>query len=204
MARRRPAPPVSPPESLAAPYRLARAARRAPLLRLAMLALALAGAPMLFATGTLVANAPRDLSAAVWGIISYTRWPQPPVPLRVCVLGATQHAEAIARTAEWAAPQLEVAFPQIILAHAADACDVVHVGHLADDERVTLIQSLVGRPVLSIGEGDDFCSAGGMFCIDTSDGGLRFGANLDALSRSPLRVNPQVLRLGRELNGGRS
>ncbi|MFN3984779.1 MAG: YfiR family protein [Rhodocyclaceae bacterium] len=203
MARRRSAPPAV-PVSLAAPGRLARATRGAPLLRLAMLALALAGAPLLFATSTLIAGTPRDLSAAVWGIISYTRWPQPPVPLRVCVLGSTRHAEAIARTAEWAAPQLEVAFPQITLAHAADACDVVHVGHLADDERLALIHSLVGRPVLSIGEGDDFCSAGGMFCIDTSDGGLRFGANLDALSRSPLRVNPQVLRLGRELNGRRS
>jgi hypothetical protein len=51
--------------------------------------------------------------------------------------------------------------------------------------------------VLLLGEGADFCSDGGMFCLEPGAGASRFGANLDAIARSGLRVNPLVLRIAR-------
>jgi hypothetical protein len=48
-----------------------------------------------------------------------------------------------------------------------------------------------------IGEGAEFCSDGGMFCLDAGTTAARFTVNLDAVARSGLRVNPSVLLIAR-------
>ena len=58
-----------------------------------------------------------------------------------------------------------------------------------------LLTTFVNRPVLTIGHGEDFCSFGGMFCLQSTEAGERIQANLDSISRSGLRINPQLLRL---------
>uniref|UniRef100_UPI003137AACB YfiR family protein n=1 Tax=Variovorax sp. YR752 TaxID=1884383 RepID=UPI003137AACB len=50
-------------------------------------------------------------------------------------------------------------------------------------------------------EGADFCSDGGMFCLEPAAPSVRFGANLDAIARSGLRVHPMVLRIARGTPG---
>jgi len=63
-----------------------------------------------------------------------------------------------------------------------------------------LLSAISGQPVLSIGEHQEFCSLGGMFCLDLNDPkGVTFSTNLDAISRSKVRINPQVLRLAERL-----
>ena len=64
-----------------------------------------------------------------------------------------------------------------------------------------LLQSTVGRPVLMIGEGQEFCTDGGMFCLQPAASELGFAVNLDAVARSGLRVNPRVLRMARQTTG---
>lgn len=145
------------------------------------------------------------VGAIVWGIVSYTRWPQPPQPLRVCIAGTTTHEDDIRSASTWTTPERSSEIRALAEAEdPAARCDLVYVGTLAPDTTVTLIGQLAGKAVLSIGEGKEFCSVGGMFCLDTATLGddqaaPRFGANLDAISRSGLRVSPQVLRLSREL-----
>ena len=60
------------------------------------------------------------------------------------------------------------------------------------------LAQLTGRPVLTMGEGAEFCSSGGLFCLvpRPAGHGLRVEVNLDAVARSGLHVHPQVLKIG--------
>ncbi len=161
------------------------------------------------ATNAAAAPLPEEqlaVGATAWGIISYTRWPAVPNPLRVCVIGQTANAEAIRRFSDLVASE-RASVVRVLSEdeNPANACDVTYIGQLDQSTLARLIRQITGRPVLSIGESSDFCSAGGMFCLDavhTSGEAVRFSVNLDAITRSELRVNPQVLRLSRQLQKG--
>lgn len=81
-------------------------------------------------------------------------------------------------------------------------CDMVYfAGQQAEAIRPQLRQ-LVGWPVITLGDYPEFCSDGGLFCLDPVGGtSLRFHVNLDSIARSHLHVNPQVLRLVRPREG---
>jgi YfiR/HmsC-like len=142
-----------------------------------------------------------DVATTVVGIVHFARWPDRPATLHLCV------ADADARTAD----ELAHAFAQAggderkvivtsrsLSGSAADAlldCQVLYVGAAAPDTyRPTLVR-MAGRPILTIGAGDDFCSFGGLFCVERSGDATRIKANLDSIAGSGLRVNPQLLRL---------
>ncbi|MDR1661694.1 MAG: YfiR family protein [Azoarcus sp.] len=136
----------------------------------------------------------------IWGIISYTRWPGERESLRICLPSGHARAAAIRESAK------VIDLGQKIVVRsmppdAASACDVVYFPTMADDETSRLLKNLIGAPVLTIGEGGAFCTMGGMFCLlsgdDAKDGGVKFAANLDATSRSSLRISPQVLKLSK-------
>lgn len=166
---------------------------------------------------------PEDSARLLWGIVSYTRWPAPPVTLRLCLIGETPPADTLHPPAGPIMPEQ----PWSISVHdlpyrpppdspdnndshdAAEStpwsqqCEIVFAGELPSLQRRQLLQELTGQPVLTIGQGTDFCSDGGMFCLTRQHDQWRFGANLDAISRSPLRIHPQVLRLGRTAGADR-
>ncbi len=148
------------------------------------------------------ASAGRQLSTAaiVWGIIGYTRWPEPPQALRLCLIGDSEHGGTLHGAGDGHRPEYGVDVHEAVTAEdAAEHCDVLYVGKLSPEHLTSLIKLLTGRPVLTIGEEHDFCSFGGMFCLDDRPDRKNFAANLDAISRSGLRVNPQVLRLTEQL-----
>lgn len=138
--------------------------------------------------------------AMVWGIVGYTRWPRMPEPLRLCFAGPTRYGDAVRRASDWIPPERSCVFIELEAGmDPGAACDLVYVGRLPPETLKGLVVQLAGKPVLSVGESVDFCSAGGMFCFNGQDPSSGFSANLDAISRSGLRVNPQVLRLSRQL-----
>ena len=140
------------------------------------------------------------VGAMVWGIVGYTRWPRIPEPLRVCFSGASRYGDAVRSTSDWIPPERSSVFIELEAGiNPGTACDLVYVGRLPPEVLKGLVVQLAGKPVLTLGESLDFCSVGGMFCFYGQDPSSGFSANLDAISRSGLRVNPQVLRLSRQL-----
>ncbi|GHT82431.1 hypothetical protein FACS1894116_07610 [Betaproteobacteria bacterium] len=148
-------------------------------------------------------------SMAIWGIINYTRWPQENDALKVCLLGESVHAEFIRRSAKVIQLRRAVVLQDIpATVDKIRACDVAYFGVMSAQQRTPLLRALTGLAVLTIGEGVDFCSAGGMFCLlpernDAGEGaneGL-FATNLDVISRSTLKITPRVLRLSRQMRG---
>lgn len=170
-------------------------ARRLVLLLAAWLACALAQAQAAAAQNPSVAT-------AVGGILSYTRWPAAVTSIRLCTLGRGAAIEEIQRSAEIGSAQRSVALRALTsVAQVRGACDAVYLAGQDAALGRELLKATAGQPVLVLGEGADFCSDGGMFCLEPTATSVRFGANLDAIARSGLRVHPMVLRIARGTPG---
>lgn len=139
-----------------------------------------------------------SVTTVVAGIVSYTRWPSQPPSIRFCTVGQGRGVDELLGAVDLGSAQRSV--PVRAATSDGDAwkeCDVIYFGALASSAMRDALQRAAGRPVLMIGEGAEFCSDGGMFCLDAGTTAARFTVNLDAVARSGLRVNPSVLLIAR-------
>lgn len=133
----------------------------------------------------------------VLGIISFTHWPTPPVRLRLCVTGRPNYAHGLVDTLQAGTTPLDVQRIRFDDPAIGAACDVVYSGFLNDDERQQVRAAVAGHPVLTISERNASCTTGSMFCLNVDDEPITFDINLDAVARSGVRVQPNVLKLAR-------
>lgn len=143
-----------------------------------------------------------SVATVVAGILSYTRWPAEAAPIRLCLLGRGSAIDEVRHSPEIGAAQRGVAVRTVGGAgQLRGACDAVYVGGADSAIGREVLKATAGQPMLVLGEGAEFCSDGGMFCLEPSATTVRFGANLDAIARSGLRVHPMVLRIARGTTG---
>lgn len=143
-----------------------------------------------------------NAAAVVAGILNFTQWPQGLRPIRVCVMGEGRAALALLVPGALGLPESSVAVRRSVVQPRLDeGCEVLYLGQTRAGLQTQLLAGLAEHPVLTIGEGAAFCSDGGMFCLESDDTPVRFGVNIDSISRSGLRVNPQVLWLARRSRG---
>ena len=83
-----------------------------------------------------------------------------------------------------------------------DACDVLFVGSWTDPELERLLARLDGTGVLTVGETEAFAERGGIIALVTEQARVRFVVNVDAVSRSPLKLSSKLLTLARIVKGG--
>ena len=133
----------------------------------------------------------------VLGIVSFTRWPSIPVRLHLCVTGRPDYAAGLTDTLQAGSTVLDVQRVRFDDPALGLACDVVYLGTLGDAQRARVRAALAGRPVLTIAEHDESCTAGAMFCLAVDGERVTFDINLDAVARSGVRVHPNVLNLAR-------
>ena len=126
----------------------------------------------------------------VQGILSYSRWPARPATIRLCIAGIPRHGGALAG----AGIQIVRGGPDL----AAGSCDALYLGPMPPAARAAVLARMRGRPVVTIDEADPGCGAGAMFCLAVGRGEIALEMNLDAVSRSGVRIDPRVLRLGRQ------
>lgn len=145
---------------------------------------------------------PRDpLASLVAGLLAYTSWPTPVNPVRLCIWGHERDVAGMQAAALSSSQRKVTVQHDIGVAQAAQRCDALYVALSASAAARNLAHALVGRPVLVIGEGLSYCAEGGMVCVATAERPLKFQANLDAIARSGLRMDPQALRIGRPAAG---
>lgn len=142
------------------------------------------------------------VAQAVKGIVSYVRWPQALQDPQLCVVGPTEYADALIMGAAVNPAERErwrirrVLLPDMV-AETEQGCASVYIGRLESVDQISLLKVLVGKPILSITEDIPQCNNGSLFCLRVADDRVGFEVNLDSVARSGLRVNPQVLKLGR-------
>lgn len=139
------------------------------------------------------------VARTVLGIVSFSRWPAIPDAYRLCAKGDPGNLRQL-----FDKPAL--VGDRRVVRSAADGgrapsladCDILYLGGgLSESQRRQWLALAVGNPVLTISEQDGVCGSGSMFCLDLRGEGVALLANLDAISRSGIRVNPRVLQLTR-------
>lgn len=142
-----------------------------------------------------------SVGETVKGIITYTRWPARLQQLRFCFIGESAHEAVILHRVLSLAPAGAISFQRFEAGRETlFGCDVAYIAEPgALDGDFAMARLADSKWILTIGEGEEFCSLGGMFCLSADSDGARFATNLDAISRSELKVNPLVLKLSRQL-----
>lgn len=141
-----------------------------------------------------------SVADTVRGILSYARWPDESRALRLCVTGKSTHGDGL--LAHGLLPLTQRAVTTLRVPVDTDIvtqCDALYVGDLDESSWRRLFSHIADKPVLTVCERSPICMIGGMFCldVDSTASGVPFEVNLDSVARSGVRVNPQVLRLGR-------
>lgn len=178
--------------------------------RAAVVRLMAAGALLGLPLGLLGAEPPRlaqsqlGVPGVVLGIIGYTAWPVANDVLQVCITRGAVEASEIVRQLPLQPGRRRL---EAVMVEANQrlppGCDVLFADGWSTAALREVLTELAFRPVLTVGRGPEFCTDGGMFCLEPDpQGGTRFEVNLDAIARSGLRVHPQVLRLARSAPRG--
>ncbi|MBA4502414.1 YfiR family protein [Marinobacterium marinum] len=146
------------------------------------------------------AEVANNFSYMIEGILSYSRWPDGITPSKACVVGSGTYKgllfnnEAISH--EWG-------YYDDVGSLSPDRCDILYIGVIDRESYTLLLSKFIGLPVLTISENDPECDAGSLICLNMDESRIRFRVNLDAVARSGIRIHPQVLKLGRELEAAR-
>jgi hypothetical protein len=148
-------------------------------------------------------DASTQIGHVVAGILSYARWPTPIKTYRFCTVGEVVYLHNGLKSLSQATSD-----PVSVRSLTGDEpswvadCDVLYIGGVKPALRGVLLSEAIGKPILTISEGDSVCAEPSMFCLAVQGGEVGLLANLDAISRSGIRINPKVLQLIRRRQGG--
>jgi len=132
----------------------------------------------------------------VKAIMEYARWNERRDPLTLCVVGPARHA---AQLGAWRmADGRQVQRRNVAAVTGALAgCDVLYLGQLAVPVQRQLTAAVRGRGVLTIAEADPGNTSEAMFAFTYQPTALSFRLNIDAVSRSGMKIDPRVLRVAK-------
>ncbi|POT56281.1 DUF4154 domain-containing protein [Citrobacter amalonaticus] len=163
-----------------------------------ILVLLLAGSP-LFAQDA--PEAAKSVRSMVSGIVSYTRWPALSGPPRLCIFSSSRFTSILGDSSNASLPYLPVIVhteQEALIAR----CDGFYFGNEPPALQVELANKYPSKALLLIAEQNAECIIGSAFCLIINNNEVRFAVNLDSLSRSGVRVNPDVLMLARNKKHG--
>ena len=128
----------------------------------------------------------KSVRSIVSGIVSYTRWPSLSGQPKLCIYATSHYTHALSEDQG----HNELPYTPVIVRNDREAlaatCDAVYFGTEPPAKQLELISQYQGRA----------------FCLIIDRGQVRFSVNLDALTRSGVRVNPDVLMLARNKQHG--
>lgn len=133
----------------------------------------------------------------VGSILEFTRWPTDRPVVRMCMAGAVAHGDQLGEISLTNGARIATVALAADEAAPAARCDALYLGSLDALVRQRLIAAVRGNAVVTIAEDDRDCAGGAMFCLLFAPQTLSFQLNIDAVSRSAVRVDPRVLRVAK-------
>jgi hypothetical protein len=129
------------------------------------------------------------------GFIQYIRWPGEGELRRwdVCVAPGQTIPDG-----EWPTARGRPIVVRALAANEApDRCQILDLTGLTAAQTRAMLDRTRRTPVVTIGDGEAFCTAGGVICTRTAAAGGGFEVNLSALQDAGLAASAQLLMLGR-------
>ncbi|WP_230513091.1 YfiR family protein [Paraburkholderia sejongensis] len=131
-------------------------------------------------------------------IISYARWPVQPDVYRLCIAGSTEYLrDMTVQTNAVAGRPVQMRDLDLRGEPLLSNCDVVYLGALPGEARKNLLAGSRQLKILTIEERGEDCTDTAMFSLRALGNRLSLKVNLDAIARSGIKINPNVLLLGR-------
>ncbi|MDQ3069462.1 MAG: YfiR family protein [Acidobacteriota bacterium] len=115
-------------------------------------------------------------------------------PIGICVVGADPFGETLDRAiAGETINGRPLRAIRIGAGQSWRACHIVYISRSEHGRLPATLDTYRTRPVVSVGEHDDFLAHGGIIRFRRDDKRLRFDVNLRAAERSGLRINSRLL-----------
>jgi hypothetical protein len=119
-----------------------------------------------------------EVKQIVLGIMSYTRWVPPPIPVQLCIVGSTKHASLLEHIDSNDAPNKIIVSKQNDLAPALSTqCDVIYFGDVPPNEQQRIIAARQNHPILVLSENNPSCELGSSFCLNLETSPITFTVN---------------------------
>ena len=146
-------------------------------------------------------NAERQITSAyVFNFCKFVDWPVDPGPLlKIAVLGDSDRAAEFNNIAGKSVRNSTLEIASVDTSLSPDWCQVVFIPADRAEEISAVLDSVAGKPVLTISEAEGFCDLGGMIEMANVRGKLRFSVNLAAADRAGLTISSQLLKMARRV-----
>lgn len=150
--------------------------------------------PVAMTVGAGAAGQAAATARMVRSFIDFTRWPSQPNPVSLCVVGPAGNAGQLDSLSTSDGRRVARRVVSVTALPGA-GCHVAYFGRLEPAALKQAVLSVRGKGVLTIAESDPACRSQAMFCVKPGGQTLGFAVNIDAVSRSGLKVDPRVLRM---------
>lgn len=140
-------------------------------------------------------------AAFLFNFAKFVEWPAdaftgPDDPLTICIWGNNPFDGALeTNIREKTVANRTFVTRDVANAAQAGKCQIVFVS-LSERKRVRLfLDAIKGRPILTVGEGEDFMASGGIINFKLDDSRVRIEIDLAAAERARLRISSKLLNL---------
>ena len=138
--------------------------------------------------------------AFVYNFISFTRWPAGVgSPLNLCVYGPDPFGESLDKLQGRGVADYTLAVRRISSVDALAGCQVVFISRSAIGNLPHVLDSLKGRPVLTMADTPGAVHQGVAINMTTEQDTIHFEANAAAARNSGLVLSSKLLRLATEV-----
>lgn len=142
-------------------------------------------------------NEARATAHMVKSVLEYTRWPQRPEIINLCVVGPARFGEGFPYgSLDNGVPIKRHSLRQLDPVAASD-CDALYLGKVEHERARQWIALARGSSVVTIAENDPQCISEAIICLIYGNNALSFQLNMDAVARSKVRIDPRIFRMSR-------
>ncbi|HYN08855.1 MAG TPA: YfiR family protein [Vicinamibacterales bacterium] len=164
-----------------------------------------AGAPFALLVSAQGVAEPQLKAAFLFNFVKFATWPEDLLPAGApIVLCATDDDIAASLESLVAGRSVDshaLVVKRVKLNASARGCAVLYAGRIDQRRAKELFTALDGTSVLTVGDAEDFATAGGMIGLFVDGGRMRFAINIGAVERTQVRLSAQLLNLAKIIKG---
>ena len=150
---------------------------------------------------------PSDIKAAfLFNFTRFVSWPDSPAeaPFLIGIVGTDPFEGQLATIlAGRSVGTRRIEVRTVEGAANAGGCQVVFLGLRQNGPLTEILRSVADKPVLTVGDGEAFCRAGGVIAFTLQDDKIKLCVNLEAAARAHLKVSSQLLKIATIVSGAR-
>ena len=139
----------------------------------------------------------------LYNFTKYVGWPAQAfdgagAPLAVCVLGADPFGVALDDTLRGEmVNERKLSARRVARVDEVRGCQVLFISDSEAHELPAILNVLRGKPILTVGEMDQFAEKGGMIHLRKVENKIRLEINEESAARAGLKISSQLLKLAR-------